>query len=30
MRHVRVVFVLYLLVILVGIGVCTYLGLAGR
>ena len=30
MRHVRAVFVLYLVVILLGIAFCTYLGLVGR
>ena len=30
MRHVRAVFVLYLVVILLGIAYCTYLGLVGR
>ena len=30
MRHVRAVFVLYLVVILLGITFCTYLGLVGR
>jgi hypothetical protein len=30
MRSVRVVYVLYLVVILLGIVYCTYLGLVGR
>jgi hypothetical protein len=29
-KHVRVVFVTYLVVILLGIAFCTYLGLVGR
>lgn len=30
MKHVRAVFVTYLVVILLGIAFCTYLGLVGR
>jgi len=29
-RHVRAVFVIYLVVILTGISFCTYLGIVGR
>ena len=30
MKHVRAVYVTYLVVILLGIAYCTYLGLVGR